>query len=490
VSSRTAGEAAAERAAPAPPKVVHLTSAERAAHGKAVRAETPRSSQAALDAAADRDPIGLLEQQAASRVPGLLPIRYGRMLVSPFTFYRGAAAVMAQDLVATPRTGLKVQLCGDAHLANFGGFASPERDLVFDINDFDETHPGPFEWDVKRLAASFEICGRDREFADAERRDAVLTVVRAYREATAQFAQMGNLEVWYSRLNAAAIEGRLRQSFDAAQAKTFARATAKARTRDSLRALGRLTEKVEGEPPRIVSDPPLIVPLRELVASSENATGIDADDTEEYLQLLFRNYRRSLQRDRRKLLERYEYRDLARKVVGVGSVGSRCWLMLLRGRDDDDPLFLQFKEAQASVLEAVLGKSTFDNHGQRVVEGQRLMQASSDIFLGWLHADRTFDGVARDFYARQLWDWKVGVRLEAILPRGLSAYAGACGWTLARAHARSGDCIAIASYLGKSDVFDRAIAEFAEAYADLNERDHRALVEAAGTGRITAREGL
>jgi uncharacterized protein (DUF2252 family) len=487
--SPSPAETAGTGAAP-PPKVVHLTAAERAAHGKAARVETPRVSHRELDVPLGRDAVALLEQQAVTRVPELVPIRYGRMLVSPFTFYRGAAMVMAHDLAPTPRAGLKAQLCGDAHLANFGGFASPERDLVFDINDFDETHQGPFEWDVKRLATSFEICGRDREFDDADRRGAVLEVVRAYRESMAQFAAMKNMELWYARLNATMIEEQLRQQSDKTQAKTFARAVDKARTKDSMRAFSRLTEQIAGEPARIISDPPLIVPIRDMIASAENTTGIDYEHAEEYVHQLFRIYRRSLQRDRRRLLEGFEYHDLARKVVGVGSVGTRAWMLLMMGRDEGDPLFLQIKEAQPSVLESVLTKSPFSNNGQRVVEGQRLMQVSSDIFLGWLRADRTFDGIDRDFYVRQLWDWKSSVKLEAILPRGLLAYARACGWVLARAHARSGDRLAIAAYLGKSDAFDQAIADFAVAYADVNERDYLALREAVASGRVAATTGL
>jgi uncharacterized protein (DUF2252 family) len=482
-----AKEARGTQAAPA--KVMHLTTEERAAHGKATRADTPRNSHATVGTVT-RDPVEILEHQAKTRVPELVPIRYGRMLVSAFTFYRGAAAIMAHDLAPTPRTNLKVQLCGDMHLANFGGFASPERSLVFDINDFDETHPGPFEWDVKRLATSFEICARDRNFTDAERVLAVTDSVRSYREAMAQFAAMTNLEVWYSRLDAGEIAERIRQNFDKAQQKNFAKIVEKARTKDSMKAFEKLTEEIHGDPPRIISDPPLIVPIREMVDSAENTSQIDADRAEEYVQMLFRVYRRSLLRDRRKLLEGFEYRDLARKVVGVGSVGMRAWMMLLTGRDGSDPLFLQIKEASESVLEPYLSKSEFSNSGQRVVEGQRLMQASSDIFLGWLRAEQTFDGVPRDFYVRQLWDWKTSANLESILPRGLVAFAQACGWTLARAHARSGDRVAISAYLGKSDAFDRAIAEYAVAYADQNEKDYDALVDAVKSGRVTAREGL
>jgi uncharacterized protein (DUF2252 family) len=405
------------------------------------------------------------------------------MLTSPFAMYRGAAAVMAHDLAPTPRSGLNVQLCGDAHLANFGGFASPERTFVFDLNDFDETLAGPFEWDVKRLAASFEIAGRHRGFSDDERATSVLAVTRSYREAMRQFAAMRNLDVWYSRLDLAELVAGLRASKDKKQARAIASLAAKARTKDSMKALAKLTEEVDGEP-RIASDPPLVVPIRELTEA------LDPEAVQHEVRELVRVYRRTLQGDRRGLLEGFRFVDLARKVVGVGSVGTRCWIMLLLGRDSQDPLFLQVKEAEASVLEPVLGKSHFANHGQRIVEGQRLMQASSDIFLGWVRNPHTLDGRERDFYVRQLWDWKMSVDLEVIVPRGLELYAQACGWTLARAHARSGDRIAIASYLGKNDVFDRALADFARAYADLNERDFAALGDAARSGVIEVKEGL
>ena len=405
------------------------------------------------------------------------------MLVSPFAFYRGAAAVMAHDLASTPRAGLSVQLCGDAHLANFGGFASPERAMVFDLNDFDETLPGPFEWDVKRLAASFEIASRHRNLGTKERRTVVVTALRSYREATRRFAAMRNLDIWYAQQDIASLEAELRSSHDVAQARAVARSAAKARTKDSMKAFSRLTQDVDGVP-RIVSDPPLIVPIAEL------ADELDVAELEHTIRELVRAYRRTLQGNRRKLLERFRYVDLARKVVGVGSVGTRCWIMLMLGRDDRDPLFLQVKEARPSVLEPVLGGSEFANHGQRVVEGQRLMQASSDIFLGWVRNTRTLEGAERDFYVRQLWDWKTSVDLDSIVPRGLVLYAQACGWTLARAHARSGDSVAIGAYLGKSDVFDLAVADFAAAYADLNERDYAALVTAARTGVVEAKEGL
>jgi uncharacterized protein (DUF2252 family) len=463
-------------------KVAHFTAEERVAKGKAARAEVPRASHSTLDLTG-RDPVALLEEQATTRVPELVPIRYGRMLVSPFTFYRGAAKIMAQDLSAVPQSGLDAQLCGDAHLSNFGGFASPDRSLVFDLNDFDEALPGPFEWDVKRLAASFEICGRDRGFDDAVRRSAVLAAVRSYRGAMRGFAAMGDLAVWYSRIDVATILDRLRRSNDKRQAKNVARAEAKARTKDSLKAMSRLTHEVDGEL-RIVSDPPLVVPIDEL-ASDVAAAEIKAEMT-----TLFRKYRSTLQHDRRKLLEGYRAVDFARKVVGVGSVGTRAWILLLLGRDDGDPLFLQVKEAEASVLEAHLGRSKFKNHGQRVVEGQRLMQSASDIFLGWIRVTRTLDGVPRDFYVRQLWDWKISVDLEAILPRGLLLYAETCGRTLARAHARSGDRIAIGAYLGKGETFDQAIAEFAASYADVNQRDYDAVADAVHTGRLQATEGL
>jgi uncharacterized protein (DUF2252 family) len=465
------------------PKAIHLTIAERAARGKTARSEVPRASHATLELSDDRDPVALLDEGTAQRVPELVPIRYGRMLTSPFAMYRGAAAVMAHDLAATPRSGLNVQLCGDAHLANFGGFASPERSFVFDLNDFDETLRGPFEWDVKRLAVSFEIAARHRGFSDAERSTAVLGVTRSYREAMREFAAMRNLDLWYARLDVGDFAQQLRASKDSKQAKSLRRSAAKARTKDSMRALSRLTTDVDGEP-RIVSDPPLIVPLADLAGE------LDVEQLENEIRALVRVYRRTLQGDRRQLLESFRYVDLARKVVGVGSVGTRCWIMLLLGRDSADPLFLQVKEAGASVLESVLGKSRYQNHGQRIVEGQRLMQATSDIFLGWVRNPKALEGGSRDFYVRQLWDWKTSVDLETILPRGLELYAQACGWTLARAHARSGDRIAIASYLGKSDAFDRALAEFASTYADLNQSDFAALSTAASSGRIEAKLGL
>ena len=426
-----------------------------------------------------RDPVQLLEEQAASRVPELVPIRYGRMLVSPFTFYRGAAYLMAADLAGSQRTGLRVQLCGDAHLSNFGAFAAPDRRLVFDINDFDETLPGPFEWDLKRLVASFAVAGRDLGFPRRHRRGVNLAVTRSYREAIRALASTKTLDLWYSRVDAEALIAQLQSEASAKRRKLMEKNLAKARAKDSLRAFSKLTTVVDGEP-RIVSDPPLIMPIEDLA---------DREDVEELARRVNRGYRRTLQGDRIDLLERFRYVHAARKVVGVGSVGTRAWIMLMLGRDNDDPLFLQLKEAQPSVLEPFLGKSKYANHGQRVVEGQRLMQAASDIMLGW---DRVtgIDGVKRDFYFRQLWDDKGSAIIQGMKPRELGAYAEICGRTLARAHARSGDAVTISAYLGSSDAFDRALADFAELYADQNELDYAALTTAVKTGRINAHTGL
>ena len=468
-----------------PPKVVtHFTRAERAARGKAARAEVPRSTQGEIDFPPHRDPIALLEEQAVSRVPELVPIRYGRMLVSPFAFYRGGALIMAEDLSRTPNSGLRVQLCGDAHLSNFGMFGSPERELVFDINDFDETAPGPWEWDVKRLAASFAVATRGLGFSDKERRTVALDTVRSYREAMGTFAAMRNLEVWYSHLS---VEEALRTFTAGVDPKRLKRAeadVAKVRTKDSMHAFEKLTHVVDGER-RIISDPPLIVPVDELLP-----TEMEREAFFDEFRALIRSYRRTLETDRRHLLEEFRFVDLARKVVGVGSVGTRAWIGLFLGADDEDPLFLQMKEAQPSVLEEFVGKSQYSNSGQRVVAGQRLMQATSDIFLGWQRVAAGLDGKQRDFYIRQLKDWKGSFEFEAAVPAGAAAYGKLCGWTLARAHARSGDRVAIASYLGKSDVFDQSIAAFAEAYADQNQRDYDALQEAVTSGRLKAETGV
>ena len=422
--------------------------------------------------------MATLERQAASRVPELVPIRYGRMAVSPFAFFRGAAAVMAADLATTPVSGLRVQACGDAHLSNFGAFAAPDRRLVFDLNDFDESLPGPWEWDLKRLGASFAIAGRENGFKRKERAAAVLSAGRSYREAMRAFAAQGNLEVWYTRLDVEAVMGEIEA--EPKLAKQVRRGVAKAQAKDSLRALERLSHVVDGEL-RIRAEPPLIVPAEDLMPAGETR------DLEAFMLEVLGSYRETLPADRQHLLDGYRFRHLARKVVGVGSVGTRAWVVLLTGAGDDDPLFLQAKEAEASVLEPYAGASRFKNHGRRVVEGQRLMQAASDIFLGWCPAVG-LDGRNRDFYVRQLWDWKRSVEVERLTPHGLELYARMCGWTLARAHARSGDRIAIAAYLGSSDAFDRAITEFSEAYADQSERDHAALVAAIDSGRIVAEE--
>jgi len=471
-----------------PKEVPHLTVAERAARGKAARAEVPRSSHGDYEPPARRkDPIKLLERQAETRVPDLVPIRYGRMLVSPFTFYRGAALIMASDLAATPRSGLTVQSCGDAHLSNFGVFASPERRLVFDVNDFDETLPGPWEWDVKRLAASMLIAARDNNFAAKDQEKIVLDTVGQYRTAMASFAGMSNLDVWYAHLDVEAALRDFGPQFKAKAVKRTEKQLAKARTRDSMSAFSKLAKVVDGKA-RIVADPPLIVPIEDLDLGVDLGPG--REELFEALHELVRAYRSSLQHDRRVLLEEFELVDFARKVVGVGSVGTRAWIALLLGRDEQDPLFLQLKEAQPSVLEEFLGSSEFDNHGERVVEGQRLMQATSDIFLGWVRVEEGEGGVPRDFYGRQLKDWKGSAEIEQMVPAGMAQYGKLCGWTLARAHARSGDRIAIAAYLGKSATFDRAILQFSDAYAEQNERDYKALAAAVEAGKIKAEKGL
>jgi len=405
------------------------------------------------------------------------------MLVSPFTFYRGAALIMASDLAPTPRSGLTVQCCGDAHLSNFGVFASPERRLVFDLNDFDETLPGPWEWDVKRLAVSMLIAARDNGFGAKDQEQIVLDTVGPYRSAIAEFAGMRNLDVWYSRLEIESVLQEFSSQFKAKRVKQAEKQLAKARTKDSMAAFSKLTQSVNGDV-RIVDQSPLIVPIEQL------AQGRGRDQMFEILHQLLRRYRQTLEFDRRVLLEQFELADFARKVVGVGSVGTRAWIALLLGRDGEDPLFLQIKEAEASVLEEFLGASGFANHGERVVTGQRLMQASSDIFLGWVHVDSGFDEKPRDFYGRQLKDWKGSAEIEQMDPKALATYGRLCGWTLARAHARSGDRVAIASYLGNGDAFDRAIVEFSRAYAEQNDRDYKALTAAVKSGRITAETGL
>ncbi|MEV5157755.1 DUF2252 domain-containing protein [Streptomyces sp. NPDC053728] len=457
------------------------TPQERAALGKAARKRAPRSSQDTYEPPAGRpDPLTLLEAQSAARVQELVPIRYGRMTESPFRFYRGAAAVMASDLAGTPASGIRAQLCGDAHLLNFRLLASPERNLLFDINDFDETLPGPWEWDVKRLAASLVIAGRANGFTEKERARIVRATVRSYRESMIRFAGMRNLDVWYTKTDVDRLRTVAADRLTAPGRRRVARAAAKARTRDSLQAFGKLTE-VAGGRLRIASDAPLIVPLGELLPDAERRVA------EGQLRKLLQGYGRSLPSDRRALLSDFRPVDMARKVVGVGSVGTRCWIILLLGRDGEDPLFLQAKEADTSVLAPHAGASAYRNQGRRVVAGQRLMQAAGDIFLGWERVDG-FDGKRRDFYVRQLRDWKGIAEPEAMVPRGMGAFGELCGSTLARAHARSGDRVAIAAYLGRSDGFDRALERFAELYADQNERDHRALVDAVAAGRLPAAE--
>ena len=457
-----------------------LTPAERAERGKRARAEVPRARHAEAGLSPDRpDVVGQLEGQGRSRVAGLVPVRYGRMLVSPFTYYRGAALPMASDLAVTPVSGITVQACGDAHLSNFGIFGTAERHLVFDINDFDETLPAPWEWDVKRLAASLEVAARDNGFTAKQRRTIVLAAVRQYREAMRAFAAQTNLDVFYARVDVDQLRTQFKSQLTGRQRKTWDKETAKARSTDSMRAMRKLT-RLTGDVPKIVADPPLIVPLDDL------ADG----DVEPMIAGLISRYRRTLEPDRRHLLEQYELADIARKVVGVGSVGTRCWIVLLFGRDGADPLFLQVKEAQPSVLAPYAGKSKHASHGHRVVTGQRLMQAAGDPLLGWLRTDMGLDGEPRSFYVRQLRDWKMSVDIAAMVPYGMRLYGELCGWTLARAHARSGDRIAIAAYLGGSDVFDRAIADFADVYAGQNERDYQALADAAAAGRITVQRDI
>lgn len=472
-----------QNATPAMRAAPHITPEERAALGKEARRRSPRSGHAVYKPSPDRpDPLTILEAQSAARVPELVPIRYGRMMESPFRFYRGAAAIMASDLAGSPVSGITAQLCGDAHLLNFRLLASPERRLMFDINDFDETLPGPWEWDVKRLSASLVIAGRANDFDDSERSRIVSSTVRSYRETMIRFAGTGNLDVWYAKIDADLLEALASGRLNATKRgkRNLVRAMTKARTRDSLQAFDKLTETVDGRP-RIAADPPLLIPAGDLLPDVERSA------LERQFRGLIERYGRTLASDRRTLLEDYRLADVARKVVGVGSVGTRCWIFLLLGRSDQDPLFLQAKEADTSVLAEHVGASRYRNQGERVVSGQRLMQATSDIFLGWERVDG-IDGKQRDFYVRQLRDWKGIAMPERMRPKDMRAFGELCGATLARAHARSGDRIAIAAYLGGGDSFDRALATFAEAYADQNERDHQALVDAVRAGRLPAEE--
>ncbi len=462
----------------------HLTPADRTARGEDARARTPRESHAVFAPAADRpDPLDLLQEQNLSRVPELVPLRWGRMAASPFAFFRGAALPMASDLSGTPVSGLAVQACGDAHLSNFGIFGSPERLLVFDVNDFDETLPGPWEWDIKRLAASLEVAGRDNGYPARKRREIVLAAVGQYRRAMRSFAAMKNLDVWYARADMDQLQAEFRSQLKKRQREAVAKGLSKARTRDSMQELAKLTRDVDGRP-RIISDPPLLIPIDELLPKQAARKELESQ-----LSDLVSGYRRTLESNRRTLLTQFEVADMAMKVVGVGSVGTRCWIVLMTGRDASDPLFLQAKEAQESVLSRFVGASKFSNQGQRVVAGQKLMQSSSDIFLGWQRVEG-LDGQTRDFYVRQLRDWKYSVAIETLRPRGMRMYGALCGWTLARAHACSGDRIAIAAYLGTSDAFDQAIVQFAAAYADQNERDYESLVDAISSGRVTAERGV
>jgi uncharacterized protein (DUF2252 family) len=491
--------------------IAHPSLDERAEHGRDAREHAPLDSHTGWHPAADRpDPVALLDEQNRTREQDLVPVRHGRMMASPFTFYRGAAAVMAADLKDTPTAGLDTQLCGDAHLSNFGAFASPERKLLFDLNDFDETLPGPFEYDVKRMAASFTIAARNNGFSKADTRAATMAAVTAYREAMAEFAQMSTLGVWYAHLDEDAIMTSMRASVAAEHhdtkgkkstkdksgkaakagkadraldkaAKTAEKTLHKAHSRDNLQALSKLAEQVDGTF-RIVNQPPIVVPLREVSATY----GFSAEETDQIIRDQFRAYRATLQADRRQLLERFQIVDAARKVVGVGSVGTRAFIVLLQGRDENDPLFLQIKEATASVLEKYLPKSRYKQPGERVVQGQRMMQAASDIFLGWTAGAQA----GRHLYWRQLRDMKGSAVVEAMIPTGLTFYAGICGWTLARAHARSGDPVALAHYLGDGDTFDRSITDFSARYADQNEQDFQAFVQAVRSGRLRAVEGV
>jgi len=462
--------------------------AERVARGRAARDQAPRSAHGRWAIVPDRpDPVALLEEQAATRVPQLVPVRYGRMLVSPFTFYRGAALVMASDLAGTPVSGVTVQLCGDAHLSNFGLFGTPERRMIFDINDFDETLPGPWEWDVKRLAASFEIMGRDRGFSRADRRSVVMAAAAEYRDRMRQAAGMGALDAWYDHLEAGMLLKLVRQEVRVnrvtrAEARAFERDVARAHARDNTRVFTQRAAEVDGEP-RIIADWPLIIPIDEVIP-----VGTEWEDPAPLIKKLLAAYRRTLG-DQRHPLEEYRYIHSAYKMVGVGSVGTRCFIVLMLGRDENDPLFLQAKEAQDSVLERFVGQSTYPHHGQRVVMGQRLMQGATDIFLGWVSITG-LDGVNRHYYVRQFQDWKGSADVDSMLVPGATLYARICGATLARAHARWGDRVAIASYLGKGDAFDRAIADFSAAYADQNERDYAAFAAAVKSGRLVARSGI
>ena len=454
------------------------TAEERAAAGRAARKAAPRASQAEYTPAAKRrDPIDVIEAQSATRVPELVPIRYGRMTESPFRFYRGAAAIMAMDLADTPRSGITAQLCGDAHMLNFRLLASAERNLHFDINDFDETLPGPWEWDLKRLVTSLVIAGRQNGFGLKQRRDIVTATARSYRESMRRFAAMRNLDVWYAKVDADVVQNLYATQLHRTSQDRVAKAISKARTKDNLLAFDRLTHVVDGQR-RITADPPLVQPIGDLLPDLERA------ELEDTIRGLISSYSESLPSDRRALIEQFEFVDMARKVVGVGSVGTRCWIILMLGRDERDPLLLQVKEASQSVLAEYAGASRYEHQGQRVVAGQRMMQAAGDMLLGWV---RSRD---RDFYFRQLFDVKGSVDLDTIRGAGLILYAGVCGATLARAHARSGDAAMIVGYLGGGNAFTKALGTFAERYADQTERDHARLLAAIDDGLVPAESGV
>jgi uncharacterized protein (DUF2252 family) len=460
-----------------------LTVQERINRGREARARVPRSSHAAFSRSPRRpDPVALLEKQSATRVPELVSIRYGRMLASPFAFFRGAALVMASDLASTPDAGIRAQICGDAHLANFGAYASPERRLVFDVNDFDETLPGPWEWDIKRLVASLAVAGRVNNHSAAVRQSITTAAVAEYRTAMNGFAAMPTIDVWYSHIDVDDLLAQVKGQLQPAEYKTLIRDLTKARNRDNEHTFSKLTQIVDGVP-RIISDPPLVVPLSELY------TKLEADRVLRILAEVNRGYLATLSNDRRHLLAGYQLIEGARKVVGIGSVGTRTWVMLLAGKDAHDHLVLQAKETERSVLEQFVGPSEFQYQGERVVSGQRLMQATSDIFLGW-NRIREPDRKERDYYVRQLRDWKWSPDFTVLSVAALKVWGRLCGWTLARAHARSGDAIAIAAYLGQRDSFDRSMVSFAEAYADQNDRDYAAFQKAVKDKRIAAVPGI
>jgi uncharacterized protein (DUF2252 family) len=452
--------------------------AQRAELGKAARRAVPREAQAHCDLRRDRpDPVCLLERQAATRIPGLLPIRYGRMLASPLAYLRGAALAMAGDLAGTPATGFAVQACGDAHLGNFGIFASPERRLVFDINDFDETLPAPWEWDIKRLAASLEVAGRASSYAGKQRRRVVREAVGHYRLEMRRLAGAGNLDVWYSRGELDELRERFQAILTRRERELAARDLSRPVLADEeLRSLPATSRRADGLP-RITAAPPLVVPLDEL-----DPSGAEAAD----LTRIVDGYRASLEPGRQYLVSQFTVADMARKVSGVGSAGLRCWVVLLSGRDRDDQLFLQLKEAQPSVLSEFAGASALGSHGERVVTGQRIMQAASDMFLGWHHGGAD----SGDYYVRQLRDWKFTVSTAQMAAETMRTYGALCGRTLARAHARSGDRIAIAAYLGSSAAFESAIGEYATAYADQNEQDYATFRSAVRSGRLKAEPGV